>query len=239
MLIRYNARMRFSAPKLIDCTNGGRGADRPTELFIVEGDSAARSIKQVRDASFQAILPMQGKPMNAVKANLEHLKKNVQFAALFDALGVDLENQNREEDIRYENIILLFDPDADGIHARTLMLLFFHKWMRWWLDAGRIFDAHAPQWEIVSPALPQPAYAATPAHLQRVRKHLREKGITEMKTRRFRGIGSIDGQILKKRCVDPASRDLTTLTAEHAQVAMDVFRDLQSVARGSRQSGME
>ena len=125
--------MRFSAPKLIDCTNGGRSADRPTELFIVEGDSAARSIKQVRDASFQAILPMQGKPMNAVKANLEHLKKNVQFAALFDALGVDLENQNREEDIRYENIILLFDPDADGIHARTLMLLFFHKWMRWWL----------------------------------------------------------------------------------------------------------
>ena len=226
--------MRFSAPKLIDCSRGGRDAERPTELFIVEGDSAASSISRVRDASFQAILPMQGKPMNAVKANLNDLKKNIQFAALFEALGVDLANQNREEDIRYEHIILLFDPDADGIHARTLMLLFFHKWMRWWLDAGRIFDVHAPQWEIVSPALPRPAYAATPDHLRRVRQHLRDEGVTDIKTRRFRGIGSIDGKILKTRCVDPATRELTSLTAAHAEAAMEVFRDLRSLSRGPR-----
>ena len=227
--------MRFPAPKLIDCSRGGRDAERPTELFIVEGDSAASTISRVRDASFQAILPMQGKPMNAVKASLDDLKKNIQFAALFEALGVDLANQNREEDIRYERIILLFDPDADGIHARTLMLLFFHRWMRWWLNAGRIFDAHAPQWEIVSSALPQPAYAATPDHLDRVRQHLRDQGVTEIKTRRFRGIGSIDGQILKTRCVDPATRNLTPLTAAHAQMAMEVFRDLRTFGRRSDQ----
>ncbi len=231
--------MRFSAPKLIDCIHDERGVDCPTELFIVEGDSAASTINRVRDASFQAILPMQGKPMNAVKASLKDLKQNLQFAALLESLGIDLANQNREEDIRYEKIILLFDPDADGIHARTLMLLFFHRWMRWWLDAGRIFDAHAPQWEIISPALPEPAYAATPDHLQRVRQHLGEQGVTEIKTRRFRGLGSIDGQILKDRCVDPKSRALTTLTAEHAQMAMEVFRDLRSVGRGAAQNGME
>ena len=228
--------MRFPAPKLIDCSRGGRNAERPTELYIVEGDSAASSIKRVRDASFQAILPMQGKPMNALKANLDDLKKNIQFAALFEALGVDLANQNREEDIRYEKIILLFDPDADGIHARTLMLLFFHRWMRWWLDAGRILDAHAPQWEIASPALPQPAYAATPDHLQRVRQHLRDQGMTEIKTRRFRGIGSVDGQILKTRCVDPATRELTPLTSAHAQMAMEVFRDLRTLGRSKNRA---
>ena len=231
--------MRFSAPKLIDCSHRGGDAERPTELFVVEGDSAASSINRVRDASFQAILPMQGKPMNAVKADLDDLKNNIQFAALFDSLGVDLANANREEDIRYENIILLFDPDADGIHARTLMLLFFHKWMRWWLDAGRIFDVHAPQWEIASPALPQPVYAATPNHLRRVRKHLREKGVTELKTRRFRGIGSVDGPLLKRRCVDPATRELTRLTAAHAEGAMEVFRNLRSVGRGSRRDAAD
>jgi DNA gyrase/topoisomerase IV subunit B len=182
---------------------------------------------------------MQGKPMNAVKADLDALKKNVQYAALFDALGIDLANPNREEDIRYENIILLFDPDADGIHARTLMLLFFHRWMKWWLDAGRIFDAHAPQWEIVSPALPGPVYASTPDHLQRVREHLLGQGVDKIKTRRFRGIGSIDGAILRRRCVDPATRELTVLTAAHAEMAIDVFRDLRSVGRGSRLDGAE
>ena len=231
--------MRFSAPKLIDCSNGGRDADRATELVIVEGDSAASSINRVRDASFQAILPMQGKPMNAVKADLDDLKKNIQFAALFDALEIDLANTNREEDIRYEKIILLFDPDADGIHARTLMLLFFHKWMRWWLDAGRIFDVHAPQWEIVSPALPEPAYAATPHHLQRVRDHLKDQGVADIKTRRFRGIGSIDGSILKKRCVDPSTRELSLLTADHAEAAIEVFRDLKSSATAARRVGKE
>jgi DNA gyrase/topoisomerase IV subunit B len=233
--------MRFNAPKLIDCVGEGRNADRPTELFIVEGDSAARSVKRVRDGSFQAILPMQGKPMNAVKSTLDDLKKNVQFAALFSALGIDLASPNQEEDIRYENIILLFDPDADGIHARTLMLLFFHKWMRWWLDAGRIHDAHAPQWEIVSSALPQPAYAATPDHLQRIREQLRNQGATDIRTRRFRGIGGVDGLILKKRCVDPSTRQLTTLSAAHAETAIDVFRDLRSLGAGrsARQHGAE
>jgi len=229
--------MRFSVPKLIDCTQRGRGADRPTELFIVEGDSAASSISRIRDASFQAIFPMQGKPMNATKSSLNGLKKNAQFAALFDALGIDLENQSREEDIRYEKIILLFDPDADGIHARTLMLLFFHKWMRWWLDAGRIFDVHAPQWEIVSPALPEPAYAGTPDHSQKIQEWIRDQGVTEIKMRRFRGIGSIDGEILKKRCVAPQTRELVALTANHAQMALEVFGDLRSAGRGSKRRG--
>lgn len=226
--------MRFSDPKLIDCTKRGRDAERPTELFIVEGDSAASSISRIRDASFQAIFPMQGKPMNATKSSFNGLKKNAQFAALFDALGVDLENQSREEDIRYEKIILLFDPDPDGIHARTLMLLFFHKWMRWWLDAGRIFDVHAPQWEIVSPALPEPAYAGMPDQLHRIRQGLQDQGVTDIKTRRFRGIGSIDGEILTKRCVDPQTRELVTLTANHAQMALEVFGDLRSVGRGNK-----
>ncbi len=225
--------MFFKAPKLIDCYRGERDAARPTELFIVEGDSAAGAIKRTRDASFQAILPMQGKPMNAAKADLDDLKKNVQYAALFETLGIDLADTNRESGIRYDKIILLFDPDADGIHARTLMLFFFHKWMRWCLDAGRIFDVHAPQWEIASPALPSPAYAATPDHQQRVVKYLQEQGVTDIKIRRFRGVGGVDGQILKQRCVDPATRKLTTLTAHHAEAAQEVFREFRSLGRSS------
>ena len=34
-----------------------------TELFLVEGDSAARSLLAVRDARMQAVLPLQGKPL--------------------------------------------------------------------------------------------------------------------------------------------------------------------------------
>jgi DNA gyrase subunit B len=42
-----------------------RGDD--SELFVVEGDSAARALSQVRSPRTQAVLPMQGKPMNETK----------------------------------------------------------------------------------------------------------------------------------------------------------------------------
>jgi DNA gyrase/topoisomerase IV subunit B len=50
--------MQFSAPKLSDCKDHGPGS----ELFIVEGDSAARTLERIRCEAFQAVLPMQGKP---------------------------------------------------------------------------------------------------------------------------------------------------------------------------------
>lgn len=41
------------------------GAASGAELFIVEGDSASGAVANVRDATRQAVLPMQGTPLNA------------------------------------------------------------------------------------------------------------------------------------------------------------------------------
>ena len=67
--------------KLEDSANHGQG----TELLIVEGDSAARAIKRLRDHQWQAILPMQGKPMNAIKASRSSVAGNELFRAFIDA----------------------------------------------------------------------------------------------------------------------------------------------------------
>lgn len=226
--------MKYSAPKLIDCTNRG-SLESPTELFIVEGDSASRTLTRVRNSAFQAILPMQGKPMNATKARLKDLQKNIQFAALIKALGVDLaaaiEQPSELSKLRYQKIILLFDPDADGIHGRTLMLLFFYRWLRPLLDAGQIYDTHAPQWEITGSGLKHPVYAATPDYLKEVRGYLHNKGITEIKTKRFRGLGSVDVGILKSQCVDPETRTLTPLSAAYADQALALFEQLRAFGR--------
>lgn len=219
--------MRYSTPKLIDCKHDC-AVDRPaTELFLVEGDSAARTLTQIRDPEFQAILPMQGKPMNALKAGPKQLARNPQFAALLNALGIDLSNTDLESDIRYDKIILLFDPDADGIHSRTLMLLFFFRWMRWWLDAGRIFDTHAPQWQLQIPGQQQPLFASTPEHLSKIREQLRSRGIEGVQSQRFRGLGSIAGDILLRLCVDPETRKLDCLSADHARQAIAIFEQMR------------
>jgi DNA gyrase/topoisomerase IV subunit B len=210
------------APKLLDCQEHGPHA----ELFIVEGDSAARTIDRVRNARFQAILPMQGKPLNAMKTGLDSLLENVQFAALISAIGIEPGAEPQFDELRFHDIILLFDPDADGIHSRTLMLLFFYRWLTPLLAAGRISDAYAPQWTITSEQLAKPVYAFTPQHLERVRATLAAERIERTTTIRFRGLSSVGGEILAKLCVDPATRRLSKLTPEDADRALRVFRQM-------------
>ena len=219
--------MKFTTPKLVDCEQHGPGS----ELFIVEGDSAARTLVRARNSQNQAVFPMQGKPMNALKANAADLHENVQFGTLLDALRVDLNHPKRPVEIPYQRIVLLFDPDADGIHGRTLMLLFFYRWLRKTLDDGRIFDAHAPQWMVTSDEMPEAAFATTPQHLKKIRAYLKDKGITDINTKRFRGLGSIDLDVLSAQCVAPKTRRLSMLTAEHAENALVVFEDLRSLGR--------
>ena len=212
-------------PKLEDCHEHGPGSG--AELVIVEGDSAADAVLQVRDKRWQAILPMQGKPMNAIKASLNDIKKNIQFAALIEALGVELEQADATNRIRYRKIILLFDPDPDGIHARTLMLLFFYRYFPQLLDAGRVFDVHAPQWAVTGDGRAAPSFAGTPEHLARVKQKLRDDGVTNLATRRFRGLGSIDVSILASICIRPATRSLVPLSRDYARHAMEFFTTLR------------
>jgi DNA gyrase subunit B/topoisomerase-4 subunit B len=223
--------MKSLPPKLDDC----REHTQSSELFIVEGDSAARSVSAIRSKSLQAVLPMQGKPMNAMKATRQHILDHPKYADVLAALGIDTKpaTENSAEGfqvdldaIRYERIILLFDPDADGIHARTLMHLFFYRWLRPLLDAGRVLDAHPPLWQLTSDQLVEPMYAFTKPHYDRVRQAIQAQDI-DPKTTRYRGLGNIPGPILRQMCLDPSSRKTTAVTAAHAEVALEVFAQMR------------
>ena len=213
--------------KLDDCEKHGSGS----ELFIVEGDSAARAVSRVRSSQWQAVLPMQGKPMNATKAREDALESNVQFAALMTAMGMQIGDEFDLSKARYERIVLLFDPDADGIHSRTLMLLFFHKWMRPLLDAGRIFDARVPRWQVDCDRLDGPKFASTDEGMQNIRQQLTAAGIENFKTTRFRGIGSVGADTLARFCTNKETRQLYQLSAADADTALQIFAELRNITR--------
>ena len=134
--------------KLHDCDRHGPGSG--AELFVVEGDSAAQSVAQLRDARFQAVLPMQGKPLNAWKASERKVAANPFFMALVAAIGADWGRFCRLEALRYERLLLLMDPDADGIHCGALVTMFVYRWMRPVLDAGRVEIVRPPLDEIIA-----------------------------------------------------------------------------------------
>jgi len=141
-------RDRYGAPaKLDDSATHGRGSG--AELFVVEGDSAASAVARVRDPLHQAVLPMQGKPLNAARAPRAKVESHPFFGPLAAALGVGFEATCDPRRLRYDRVLVLTDPDADGIHCGYLVLLFFHRWMRPLLDAGRIEVVRPPWGEVV------------------------------------------------------------------------------------------
>jgi DNA gyrase subunit B len=205
--------------KLEDCQVHGAG----TELFIVEGDSAWIAVTQSRDFKFQATLPMQGKPMNAMKASEKKVAENSLFEALTKALGTGFGKSFDLKKLRYEKVMLLMDPDADGIHCGALMLMFFYRWMRPLLEGGHIELVRAPIGEIVVKGNPEPEFAYTNEQFQAMCEDFRSRGVKSFTPLRYRGLASINPKSLEKNCLHPATRKTLKMGIHDAEMALEVF----------------
>jgi DNA gyrase subunit B len=216
------ARYSQSRAKLADCELHGAG----TELILVEGDSAQDSVLAVRDARTQAVLPLQGKPLNAWAAPPDKVRQHVLFQQLAQALGLPSPTALPEGGIaalRFERIVLLFDPDADGIHIGALVQLYFARWLPAVVEAGRLWLCRAPMYELVD-VDGVVHHALTPDHRQRIERSLRgDEQTPPPMVRALRGIGGFAPDTLRRLCVDPATRLARVLSPDDVQHAIDLF----------------
>lgn len=199
-------------PPLVPCRAQGPG----TELFIVEGESAAGAVARVRDGEFQAVLALRGKPLNALRAPRGRVAGHAFFAALSTALGVPLGGDGTASPARYERLLLLMDPDADGIHCGALVVAFFHRWMPFLLDR-RCVEIVRPPWGEVVAADGTPALAWSDAEL----RGLATARPPAAAVRRFRGLAALDAALLARTCVAPATRRAQpVMPADAAEIAL-------------------
>ena len=128
--------------KLVDCSS--RKVEE-TELFIVEGDSAAGSAKGYRDARTQAILPIRGKILNVEKARLHKVLSHEEILEIIKAIGTGIGEEEFDlSKLRYGRIVLMTDADVDGSHIRTLLLTFLFRHLRPLIDQGVVYIAQPP-----------------------------------------------------------------------------------------------
>jgi len=138
-----------------------------------------------------------------------------------------LDQLHQVEAIRYHRIVLLMDPDADGIHCGVLMMSFFRRFAAPLIEAGRLCLVRPPMVLFRFPAdtvpLAESPVAYSPEHADAIEQVLRRREMTDFKKIKHRGLGSIDAAVLHHTCIDPQTRHGERLSLSDVDHAIGMF----------------
>ena len=201
--------------KLADCSSND---PEKCELFIVEGDSAGGSAKQGRSRMYQAILPIRGKILNVEKASMDRILSNEEIRSLFTAMGPGFGSEFDVTKARYHKLIIMTDADVDGAHIRTLLLTLIFRYMRPVLEAGYVYVANPPLYQVKQGR--REIYMNSDEELEAWQTENPDARYT---LQRYKGLGEMNDDQLWDTTMNPQNRRLQRVTYDDAEEADQVM----------------
>jgi len=210
--------------KFVDC----RSKDvNEREVFIVEGDSALGACKQARDASFQAVIPVRGKILNCLKSDYDKIFKSEIITDLIKVLGCGVEVNSKVakgislfdmNNLRWSKILICTDADVDGFHIRTLILTMIYRLMPKLIEAGKVYIAESPLYEVT--CSDQTYFAYNEAEMDEIKAEIGDKKYT---VQRSKGLGENEAEMMALTTMNPTTRRLIKVTPDDAERTSQMF----------------
>ena len=207
------------------------------ELYIVEGDSALGSVKLARNAEFQAVIPVRGKTLNCLKATYDRIFKSEIIVDLIRVVGCGVEVKTKHKDdmvpfdinnLRWSKIIICTDADEDGFQIRALLLTMFYRLLPSLIQAGRIYIAESPLFEITvtgGSGKGETRFAYNEPEKEAIVKELEAKN-AKYTLQRSKGLGENEPDMMSLTTMDPATRRLIRVTPADAAATAMIFETL-------------
>ena len=214
--------------KFVDC----RSKDvNERELFIVEGDSALGSVKQARDAAFQAVMPIRGKILNCLKADYDRIFKSEIITDLIRVLGCGVQVKTKANknlgvfdinNLRWSKIIFCTDADVDGFQIRVLLLTMVYRLAPALIEEGKVYIAESPLYEITSKD--ETYFAYNEQEKTEFLKKLEGKKYT---IQRSKGLGENEPEMMSLTTMNPRTRRLIKVNPGDVEDAARMFEIMQ------------
>ncbi len=210
--------------KFVDC----RSKDvNEREVFIVEGDSALGACKQARDANFQAIIPVRGKILNCLKSDYDKIFKSDIITDLIKVLGCGVEVKSKAakdlslfdmDNLRWSKVLICTDADVDGFQIRTLILTMIYRLMPKLIEAGKVYIAESPLYEVTCGD--QTYFAYNEIEMDEIKEEIGKKKYT---VQRSKGLGENEAEMMALTTMNPATRRLIKVTPAEAERTSEMF----------------
>lgn len=210
--------------KFVDC----RSKDNSErEIFIVEGDSALGACKQARNPDFQAIMPIRGKILNCLKADYSKIFKSEIITDLMKVLGCGVQVSSKANKdlanfdinlLRWNKVIICTDADVDGFQIRTLLLTMIYRLTPDLIEAGKVFIAESPLYEITTKKNVYFAY-----NEKEKEKFINEIGSERFTIQRSKGLGENEPDMMNLTTMNPATRRLIEVLPDDAERTSQMF----------------